>query len=438
MPGEPPKTALPSMNNTCLPPAVIERLEARIAPASGALQLPAVAESGPEEGAGPVVTISGNGQKATFIDVDGDKVTVTTSAGQFTAAMFDLRAEGPGAQLEKLTLDASFAGANLSFKAKPVDLLGNKLVNVGAVDATGVALGLVKVGGDLGQLDASSVKVFAAKTVGVAQGTQDPGTVDPFHSVIGSPTGGKLGKLSIGEILTGIVDVAGKIGSVSVGLDLGIGGVNGSIGLVRADGNIGSVFVGLSVFARFDQTEPSGIRAGGTLGDVFIGRDFGNVRSGGTSAVISALGRLAPTSAAAAVAIASVTIGRDLMNAEILAGYDADLVATNADASIGPIKVKRDWSASDVVAGVADVTGDGFGRNDALIPGGNPALPARIASVGIKGVATGSVSPPTDHFGITAEVIGKIKITSIPQPLTSGKDNIPLGQGTNDFRAVEL
>lgn len=387
----------------------------------------------------PVVTISGDAKKATFIDVDGDKVTVKTTTGQFTQTMFDLRAEGPGAQLEKLTLsDASFARANLSFKAKPVGGLGNEQVNVGAVDATGVALGKLKVAGDLGQLDASSAKQLTAKSLGFVEGTQEPGTVDRFHSVVGSPSGGNIGKLNIAGTLRGIVEVAGNLGTATVGLDLGIGGSGGAIGLIRAGGDIGLVSIGGSVFARADQTEPSGIRAGGTLGSVVISFDFGGLRLGGKSAVISALGQLNPTSADATVAIGTVSIGRDIANAAILAGYDANLIAMNADASIGPIKVGRDWTATDVAAGVADVTSDGFGRNDAVIPGGSAGLLAQIASVTIKGVATGSVSPVTDHYGITAEIIGKAKITKIALLLTAGKDNLLIDPLTNDFRLVEV
>src|SRR4026207_856890 len=57
----------------------------------------------------PMLTISAVGMKATFIDVDGDKVTVKTTIGKLTAPLFDLRMEGQGGQLQKLTLtDPSF------------------------------------------------------------------------------------------------------------------------------------------------------------------------------------------------------------------------------------------------------------------------------------------------------------------------------------------
>jgi predicted TIM-barrel enzyme len=59
---------------------------------------------------------------------------------------------------------------------------------------------------------------------------------------------------------------------------------------------------------------------------------------------------------------------------------------------------------------VADSDGDGFGNaDDALIPGGNSAIVARIASVIIGGSVTGSAADG-DHFGFVAEAFGKTKI----------------------------
>jgi len=61
-------------------------------------------------------------------------------------------------------------------------------------------------------------------------------------------------------------------------------------------------------------------------------------------------------------------------------------------------------------AGVADSTGDGFGRNDTLIAGDlTPTLLATIASITIKGAALGSPGAG-DFFGLTAERVLKLKI----------------------------
>jgi hypothetical protein len=72
--------------------------------------------------------------------------------------MFDLRAEGLGFQLEKLDLtDSAFTKANLTFSAVRQDATGddlkdgNKEVNIGFIDATDVALGIVTIPGDLGK-----------------------------------------------------------------------------------------------------------------------------------------------------------------------------------------------------------------------------------------------------------------------------------------------
>jgi hypothetical protein len=121
----------------------------------------------------------------------------------------------------------------------------------------------------------------------------------------------------------------------------------------------------------------------GRIGPVTIG---GNLEDSS----ITALGALLPQSQADAVAIQSLTIGGNVTASQILAGYDLAGAAANADVSIGKVLVHGNWSASDLVAGIADITADGFGRNDTLIPGGSDSIAATIASLRIQGTATGS------------------------------------------------
>ena len=101
--------------------------------------------------------------------------------------------------------------------------------------------------------------------------------------------------------------------------------------------------------------------------------------------------------------------------------------------------MRGDWSASSLVAGVLDATGDGFGQNDTLIVGkNNRNLVARIASVVIKGSATGSAAAG-DHFGISAQSIGKLSIDGENIALQKGKiDNFLLDETNGDFRVVEV
>ena len=140
-----------------------------------------------------------------------------------------------------------------------------------------------------------------------------------------------------------------------------------------------------------------------------------------------------------AVAIAKLSIGGNVLNAEVLAGYDRAGIPFNPDASIGTIEVEGNWNASSVVAGVTDTTGDGFGRNDGLIAGDTtPGLFARIASITLKGIATGSGESTTDHFGITAQQIGRMLAGSTPFPSIAGANDLLLDSLNSDFRAVDF
>jgi hypothetical protein len=272
--------------------------------------------------------IEEDGHSAHFTDVDGDRITVTTSAGMLTKEMFDLRAEGLGFQLEKLHLtDPSFTKTNLTFSAVRQDATGddlkdgNKMVNVGFVDATDVALRIVTIPGDLGQIDASKIKTLSIGSLGAFGTTTQDSAAASLHS----------------DITRGItnLNIAGDVGS---GVTLAIGG---RLGTATIGGNVDSV-------------------------------------------TLSVLGKLAPVSTAAAVAIASLTIGGHVNDSNILAGYDLAGMPVNADVSIGSVIVSGAWSASSLVAGIVDSTGDGFGRNDTLIPGGMDGLIATIESIKSK------------------------------------------------------
>ena len=98
-----------------------------------------------------------------------------------------------------------------------------------------------------------------------------------------------------------------------------------------------------------------------------------------------------------------------MTDSQILAGYDLTGAWANADVSIGKVIVRGNWSASDLVAGIADSTNDGFGRNDALIPSGSDSILSTIANLTIRGTATGTALTD-DFFGITAQSIRRAKI----------------------------
>lgn len=87
---------------------------------------------------------------------------------------------------------------------------------------------------------------------------------------------------------------------------------------------------------------------------------------------------------------------------------------------------------------MADSTGDGFGQNDTRIDGdASPKLVAAIASITIKGTASGSTSS-VEFYGITAERIGKAKIGGTNLALTKGADEFAIDPTNNNFRLVDF
>ncbi len=404
-------------------------------------------EGGDNRGAGYVVfgkadvavKFSAGGKTAAFLDTDGDTVTLSVSKGALQQRDFTFR----NGILQKLNLaddGEEFAGTNLTVTVKK-SLTGDGKVNLGAIDARGLDLGIVTLPGDLGQIDAGdanfktpAIKALTVGSLGAIASTQPAGTVAPLQSdLIGA-----LAKLTVKGSVKGAVNITGgtgaNLGLVSIGGDLD-GSAGGTFaGLLRAGGNIGTVLVKGSVIGGADF---SGIIAGGKLGKVSIGAELTSANAA-KPVTLSALGDFAATTAAKAVAIASVSVKTNVLNARILAGSTASLGAANPDAGIGAISVLGNWSASSIAAGVADLTGDGFGRNDALILGDTkPAIFASIASILIKGTATGSAGA-ADHFGITAQRVLKLKIGTTIHALTGAANDILLDATNNDFRVVDF
>ena len=159
--------------------------------------------------------------RATFIDVDGDLINVTTDKGAFTAANFVLMPMGARSQLALVTVsgDAAFRDANIAITAERIGS-GDGMVNVGAIDARGVNLGHITIDGDLGQIDAGSaanndgggVVSLRAHSLGAfGTATQLPGGSN--ESVIT----GTLGKLSLSRNMSGAtIEVTGDIPAVSI------------------------------------------------------------------------------------------------------------------------------------------------------------------------------------------------------------------------------
>ena len=377
------------------------------------------------------------GDTAKFMDADGDVIVVKSSVGKLSQENFVFTKGTPGSAptLSAVHFGQTSRGSIVTLMAKPHNGLGNGLVDVPMLDASGVKLAALNISGNLGGLQIGTGQL-GKRALGqlVAGSLSGDGTI-----------AGTLGVMKINHDITGVLKVTGGypdgtfqattalIGKMVVGGNIDGSAGGAEAGLVKVNGPMGDIKVKGSIIGGADV---SGIVSNGTLGNVKI---IGNLRSADPArpALISALGKLNPATAAEAVAIRSITITGNVENALILAGYTRAGIPLNADASIGAISVAGDWIASSVAAGIEDSTHDGFGRNDTLIPGGSDAIIAKIASITILGTATGS-SASGDFFGITAEQIKKAKIGGVALPLTAGVDDLLLDATSADFRLVEV
>jgi hypothetical protein len=229
----------------------------------------------------------------TYFDLDGDKVTITTSKG----ADADLAAPGvlnfdtgdPNInrqlRLIDLSLNPVFAGTNLSITAKRDPVRGGDgLVAVGRIDAAdeggdagdiALDLGVVTIEGDLGNIDCGTntagvpalKEALSVRSMGV-YGTVTQGGGDLVSSIVGP-----LGKLTVtGDIREAYVNVQGgataSIGAVTVGGSI-IGGTDNSSGAIYAPGNVGPIKVKGDIVGG-DGSFSGSLGAGASVGSVTV------------------------------------------------------------------------------------------------------------------------------------------------------------------------
>jgi len=297
------------------------------------------------------------------------------------------------------------------------------------------------------------------------------------------------------DYLSGDFDRAGTLGAVTV-IGTVKGGVGNDSGEIRADGKITSVTIGKTGASVDSLAAGAGLRSGsiyagqgivepGTTGAIKINGSVANVGGGAQGGGIFSEGKIASVTITKALNggtiragddIVAITVGGDVTNANISArgqavqtatdlaigkitvtgnvsgtsiraGYDTQFTnAVNADAQIGPVIVKGNWTASNLIAGVIDVGANGFGNaDDARITGGfdNAKIVSQIASIVINGVVGGTASPTNDHFGFVAQKIGAMKISGVVVPFSAVvAQSFPLASTgaspTNDVTAREV
>ncbi|MEQ1859186.1 MAG: right-handed parallel beta-helix repeat-containing protein [Chthoniobacteraceae bacterium] len=305
-------------------------------------------------------------------------------------------------------------------------LIGGEALDAGIIFATG-NIGTVKIAGSmLGGSAAGSGVIGSGGSIG---------TVKIGGSLVGGSAPGS-GSISVGSSLP----IAHHIGSVTIAGDLlgGAGDFSGSI-LAIAVGRIGNVTIGGSFIAGANPL--NGIQSDSTLGAVKIKGDLRGTAA--APAIIAAQGNFNPATPAQALAIKSLNVGGSIEQAQVLAGFKTivvstiptirlDLVATNPDVQIGPVRAGS-WIASSLGAGVTPGADRLFGtaddsRTTPINPGvmDNPDIPSKIASIRIRGQLFGAGSDALgDPFGsgFVAEQIVAMKVGATPIPLTRGAGN---------------
>jgi hypothetical protein len=358
----------------------------------------------------------------TYFDFDGDKVTITTSKGTnadlAAVLFFDSAIPDSNRQLRAidLSLNAVFAGTNLSITARlDPERGGDGLVNVGRIDAdldggdvsdTALDLGVVKIKGDLGELDAgdSDLETRAVRVLSVQSlGQFGLFTQGGFGSLV-SNFAGSLGKLTVaGSIVEAYVRVGGggNLGSVMVG-----GSIRGeNLGLIYADGKLGAVKVKGDLVGGGGSFSGS-IGAGSAVGAVTIGGSVlggGGDDSGSIYAGFLAISDMGP-----------VKIGLDVKGG---AGQRSGVIAINtsggkiASVTIGHSligDIGTDSGSLDIgAAGPVKIGGDILGSSGAGSGslGGTTIASVRLGRSLIGGSATGT-GVITAQFGMGPVKIG--------------------------------
>jgi FG-GAP repeat len=366
-----------------------------------------------------------------FTDSDGDRITIKVSKGQLSQDnfVFETSPPNPGfaaaaaagaGPLFGLKLGSDFEGAKLKVKAaKAKHGHGDGSVRIGMLDASGVSLGAVKLGGSLESLHV--------------------GNLTPGQMAIQSLVLKSLGP----ETGTGLAQFDGPVGSVKV---------RGEIRNTQMEVHSGQG-AGLKKMLVLGSVTNSHVNSEGALAVAILGSVTNSTFNADTTikvlgiagdlvdSTITAMGDGSSAESAAKNVIGNLVIRGRVENSQILAGYNSDGVLVNGHASIGTVKVHKDWIGSDLVAGVA-AGGDGnFGTGDDLALGGGAfTLASRIAKVIIKGEVLGTAGPG-DHFGFVAEEIGRFVANGSALSVTAGPNNDLAGftfGDDNDVSVVEV
>ena len=315
----------------------------------------------------------------TYTDLDGDKVTVTSSAGtnaELTSAAHFV-ADSHGFDLVLLDVsNAAFNGTTITVAVAKA-ATGDGLAAIGRINAGANDLGTVTIKGDLGVIDAGS-------------GSQ---TVPAIHA-LNVQSMGRYGLDSQGGVGDLQSDINGALGALHVSGDVEgvyINVLGGSFATVKSVNIAGSLIGGASL-------NSGTIQSTGDIGTVKIGHDV----QGGTGAVTGQVFTLG--------ALGNVSIGGALIGGS---GVDSGVLSSNGN--MGVVKIGHDLfgGSGNSSGAISADTGTMAGINI----GGSMIGSTGLGSARIfTGADMGAIKIGHDLIGGAGDGAGKI---SIGEKLTS-------------------
>jgi hypothetical protein len=404
-----------------------------------------------------------------FTDVDGDRVTVTASAGNLTGRA-TFAEVGLGRLLQRLDLTgAEFQGATIA-TAVARAATGDGLVNIGHIDAAGRDLGGVTVKGDLGQIDAGDAdsetpglgllsvvsmgRLGTATQAGAGNLSSDvtgglgslrvKGDLDDVVISVNGGVNGTVGGVFIGGSLIGRdggrLQADGDIGRVEIGGDL-VGGTGSASGKIFTNGRVLSLKVGGSVLGG-SGVGSGGVATDGGIGPTTVGGDVrggpgpdsGLIFTGGALARVDVAGSLIGTGVVSAGDLGPATVGGDAIDSVIAAGGNLARVAVRGSLIGREANPNGITSLSGVLA-VGDLGPVTIGR-DLVGRGGDES--AKVTAGGtLAGLAVGgSLRGGSGRYDTNPGQLGTGQIVSFGRmgPVTVGGDVV--GGGDQSAKIV--
>ncbi len=324
--------------------------------------------------------------------------------------------------------------------------IGGSVIAIGNINSGGIYglglegehLGVVKIGGDwIATSGDNSGQINVREVAGIMlEGSLFGGR---FHEKAGYWHGDKVGFITIGgDVVGGSFTSTGDIDyttstSIKIGGSL-IGGTADFAG--HLGGSAKSIVIGRDIRgADITSDDPlyAGSITGGNVGSILIGGSLiagydhsSDSPSNDGSIVVNTLGSLTIKGSVVGnnTMTANIQSASSIKSINITGRVEFGLVSVYLrGGQLGTLTVGGDWIASNVVVGLGLDTNFGSGNEGlSVIPGGNPTVSSKIASINIAGQILGTADP-SRTFGFGAEEIGAFKVGSVAFHLAPGKHN---------------